>query len=146
MAEEGREAAKRRNQLAAIHVAKRELRLTEDDYRALLRGLAAVESAADLDWAGRQRVLDAMRKLGWRSGRVRSRPAASKQSTKIKALWLELARLGAVRDASEGALSKFCFRMVRIHRAEWMTAKQANVVIESLKQWLRRVKQDEPVS
>ena len=64
----------RTKQLAAIHAAKRDLGLDDDAYRLMLRHVAGVDSAADLDAAGRRKVVDHMRKSGW-SRRPRKRVA-----------------------------------------------------------------------
>lgn len=55
----------RTKQLAAIHAGKRDLGLDDDAYRLMLHTVAGVDSAADLDAAGRRKVLDHMRKTGW---------------------------------------------------------------------------------
>lgn len=136
------EDAKRRNQLSAIHVAKAQLGLADEDYRAMLRSIGGVDSAAGLDWAGRNALLDELRKLGWKSKRVRPRgPQSSNETDKVKALWRELARVGAAKDPSEAGLAAYCFRMTRVHRVEWLTGDQIQKFIECLKQWLARVKQ-----
>ncbi|WP_084312960.1 gp16 family protein [Desulfobulbus elongatus] len=57
-------AENRRGQLAAIHVARRDLGMDEDTYRLMLREVAGADSSKDLDAAGRRRVLDHMRRLG----------------------------------------------------------------------------------
>lgn len=64
----------RTKQLAAIHAAKRDLGLDDDAYRLMLMNVAGVDSAAGLDAAGRQQVLDHLRKSGW-SRRPRKRVA-----------------------------------------------------------------------
>jgi phage gp16-like protein len=56
---------RRRKQLAAIHAARRDLGLDEDGYRLMLREVAGVDSAKDLDMAGRRQVLDHLRRVGW---------------------------------------------------------------------------------
>lgn len=56
---------RRRKQLAAIHAARRDLGLDEDGYRLMLREVAGAESAKDLDAAGRRKVLDHLRRVGW---------------------------------------------------------------------------------
>ena len=56
---------RRRKQLAAIHAARRDLGLDEDGYRLMLREGAGAESAKDLDAAGRRKVLDHLRRVGW---------------------------------------------------------------------------------
>jgi phage gp16-like protein len=63
------EARRRRAQLAAIHVAKAQLLMAEDAYRALVERVStecgrAVTSSAHLDEAGRQKLLDELRRLG----------------------------------------------------------------------------------
>lgn len=56
---------RRRKQLAAIHAARRDLGLDEDGYRLMLREVAGVQSAKDLDADGRRKVLDHLRSVGW---------------------------------------------------------------------------------
>ncbi|MGE4406444.1 gp16 family protein [Pseudomonas sp.] len=56
---------RRRKQLAAIHAARRDLGLDEDGYRLMLREVAGVDSAKDLDVGGRRKVLDHLRRVGW---------------------------------------------------------------------------------
>lgn len=56
---------RRRKQLAAIHAARRDLGLDEDGYRLMLREVAGVASAKDLDTDGRRKVLDHLRSVGW---------------------------------------------------------------------------------
>lgn len=58
-------AAGRREDLAKIHIAKKDLGMADDAYRALLWTIARVRSAADLDYGGRQRVLEHMKACGW---------------------------------------------------------------------------------
>lgn len=67
-----RPAQARNAGLAQIHIAKAQLMkagvLDEDGYRAMLFAQARVKSAAELDHAGRARVLNHMRRLGARLG------------------------------------------------------------------------------
>lgn len=49
---------RRRAELAKIHLAKKVLGLDDETYRAMLRNVAGVDSAADLDARGRRAVLD----------------------------------------------------------------------------------------
>lgn len=55
----------RQRDLAAIHVAKAQLGLDDEPYRAMLWSVARVHSAADLDHAGRHAVLDHLRARGY---------------------------------------------------------------------------------
>lgn len=56
----------RRRDLAAIHAAKRDLAMSDDAYRDILWSVARVKSSADLDQAGRSKVLDHFRACGWK--------------------------------------------------------------------------------
>lgn len=54
----------RNRELAAIHCAKRDLRMDDEAYRCMLYAVGRVHSAKDLDAAGRRAVLDHMRAVG----------------------------------------------------------------------------------
>lgn len=56
----------RNSDLAKIHVAKKQLCMTEEDYRAMLWTQGRVESASDLDHIGRQRVLEHLKACGFK--------------------------------------------------------------------------------
>jgi len=58
----------RQKELGAIHIAAKQLGLDRDAYEAMLWTVARVRSAADLDWAGRKRVLDHLAACGARIG------------------------------------------------------------------------------
>ncbi|HXH02648.1 MAG TPA: regulatory protein GemA [Candidatus Competibacteraceae bacterium] len=133
----------RRADLAKIHLAKKQLHLDNGTYRALLRRVAGVDSAAALDSSGRARVLRELRRLGWRP-RLPPRPGGAPdtpQARLIRALWLRLYRAGAVRDPGERALGRFVARMTGNADSATLDTQQANVVIEALKAWLQRVTQ-----
>jgi hypothetical protein len=59
-------ADQRRRDLAAIHISKKRLGMDETAYREMLLDIAGVESAADLDYVGRKKVLDRLRGNGLR--------------------------------------------------------------------------------
>lgn len=133
----------RRRELAQIHVAKTQLAMTDDSYRAMLWAVARVKSAADLDWTGRKQVLDHMKRCGFKvkpAKAARTRALASDdQSRKIRALWLDLAQAGEVRDPSEAALASFVRRHTGADALQWLTTAQASRIIEHLKRWRARV-------
>jgi hypothetical protein len=54
-------------QLAVVHVAKKELRLRDEEYRALLKAECGVESSKDLDPAKFDRLMKRFEKLGFTS-------------------------------------------------------------------------------
>jgi len=143
-------AAKRRlSDLAKIHIAKKDLGMDDDDYRAMLQNIAGVGSSADLSIHGRSKVLHHLESnLGWKP-KPQARKARQKITAttpvdrKIRALWLDLANAGAVRDRSEKALASYVKRQTGIDRLDWLSSKQAERVIEALKQWVARIEQQE---
>ena len=58
------------NHIGAIHVLKAKLRLSDDDYRALLKGLTLKTSSKDMSPAEQQKVRDHMQGLAERMGVV----------------------------------------------------------------------------
>ena len=81
----------RKSELAQIHIAKQQLGIDDDTYRAMLWTVARVNSAADLDFSGRKKVLDHLKAKGFKKkpakGYKSPRPLASDdQSKKIRAL------------------------------------------------------------
>jgi phage gp16-like protein len=125
--------ARRTRELAKIHaVAWRQLGLDEETYRAMLHEVAGVTSAADLDAAGRARVLDHLARLG---GRARHRYPGRPHNTenpetgpllrKVEALLAEAGRPWSYADA----LAK---RMYSVDRTAWCKADQLRGIIAAL--------------
>lgn len=67
----------RKRELATIHIARQQLGMDEATYRDMLWAVARVRSAADLDWAGRKRVIDHLAGSGARIGGKRSPSTSS---------------------------------------------------------------------
>jgi phage gp16-like protein len=63
--------------LGKIHIAKKQLSMSDADYEAMLWTQGRVRSAKDLDFAGRRAVLDYLRSIGFR-------PVAAKKSARPK--------------------------------------------------------------
>ena len=78
---------------AVIHVARGQLAMSDEDYRALLRGVAGVASSVDLDETGFAAVMAEFERLGFRNTKGRAQPAhrdgmaTPAQIGKIRALW-----------------------------------------------------------
>lgn len=134
---------KRTNELAMIHIAKKDLNIDDEAYRNILWTCARVHSSKDLDFHGRNKVIEHFKACGWKA----KPPAKTKQTTKLSAepqhkmirgLWLELHAVGTVIDPSEQAILRFIKNQTKIDRMEWLSNKQASQIIERLKQWLAR--------
>lgn len=139
------------NHTAAIHVLKSKLQLTDDDYRALLKGLTNKTSSKDLSDKERQAVRDHMQQLAERMGVVkpgrRRAPArsfaqakaeASPRERKVWALWHQLHRDGLVHDTSPKALNAWVLKMVGVSALAFANAAQLDTLIEALKSWQQR--------
>ena len=130
----------RRKCLAKIHIAKKELGLSDEEYRDLIGAtVAGKESAADLDEGQLQLLLNRLYDLGWRPRlpRASDRPMPA-TVWKARQLWLQLYELGAVRNPQWTALARFAKRMTGIGDLRRLTGKHGAIVIEALKQWLER--------
>lgn len=128
----------RRGLLALVHCARKDLALTEDTYRAMLQNIGGAESARDLDDASLGRVVDHLKRLGWKpksAGRHGSTPAVRK----IWAMWTDLGDRGALRNATRPALRAYVKRLTGVEEPEWLNPGQARRVIENLKSWQARI-------
>lgn len=132
----------RNAELAQIHVAKKQLALDEDTYRAVLWAVARVRSSKDLDWTGRKAVLEHFKAKGWKPKPPKTaraeKPVPRGQDALVKSLWNELHQAGKVRDPSDAALGAWLTRNRWPERPEWLNYMQINQAIEALKKWLAR--------
>ena len=139
------------NHIAAIHVLKSKLQLTDDDYRALLRNLTHKTSSKDLTDKERQAVRDHMQQLAERAGVAKplrrratgrtfaqAKAAASPRERKVWALWNQLGRDGVVHDTSAAALNAWVARTVHVSALAFANGAQLDTLIEALKAWQQR--------
>jgi hypothetical protein len=134
----------RNGDLAAIHIAKAKLRLSDDEYRDLMATVCSgVRSAAALDWTGRRRFLEHLNvclRHGVGPGGARHiRQELTPVQRRMWALWMQLADAGLVRERSMLAIEAWVRGQIGVDRLEWMTSQQEHLVVERLKRWLQRV-------
>ena len=140
--------------LRLVHVGRRELQMSEEDYRAMLQSVTGASSAKGLGVIQLDAVVTRMKECGFKvrqkasaSGAKRNSPPSSAavrapEVRKIRAIWITMYQDGFLRDGSEDALGSYIQRMtananggVGINRAEWLTSPQADRVLEALKKW-----------
>ena len=137
------------NHIAAIHVLKSKLRLSDEDYRALLVNLTGKASSKELPPAQQEAVRDHMQALaaklglaqptrGRRTTFAQSKTAASPRERKVWALWHQLGRDGVVHDTSAAALNAWVARTVHVSALAFANAAQLDTLIEALKAWQQR--------
>lgn len=132
------------NTFAIINIAKKELGLDDDDYRALLKRVTGKASLRDMTGAEKLAVIDDMKAKGFK---VRS--GGSKRSDRayirmIFALWASCHKSGVLEDGSRRALLTFInnhvAKDVNVINPDALTYDQASPVIEALKAMERRGK------
>lgn len=129
----------REREIRLIHVAKRELQLDDDTYRAMLWSLARVKSSKDLDFTGRKKVLDHLKARGFK---VKTAPANKNASDsryrKIRVLWKELKKRAMVEKDTDQAVRAYIKRTTGCEDFQFLNNHQISTVIESLKSWVAR--------
>ncbi|HEB50359.1 MAG TPA: regulatory protein GemA [Desulfobulbus sp.] len=118
-----------RKKLAVIHIVKRELGLSDEEYRDILEQVTGVRSARDLDEAGFRRL---MRRF------ARSRHYRSSRDGITFRQKLYIRHL--VRDLGwdERHFTNFLKKYYHQDTIDTMSRKEAGKLIESLKNILRR--------
>ena len=128
----------RANDLAKIHMAKKDLAMDDATYRAMLRRTTGYDSTAHLKTADRTKVLAEMQRLGWQpkpSGPHRA------SSNMLIAMWLVLYQQGKVRNRDTTALLAWASKTTGrtdLKTLDWLTAEQVTACKNGLKQWLKR--------
>lgn len=136
----------RQRLIRLIHVAKRDLSMDDDTYRAILQRIGKKASSADLTIPELEKVLEHLKRSGFKV-RSKAKPAQAKpsrplaqdgESKKIRALWLFLHELGAVKNPSEEALATYVKRIAGVDALQWISGEQAERLIETMKKWAMR--------
>lgn len=123
---------KRRAMLSKVHLAAKELALSDDSYRLMLARLTGKDSAKDCTDDQLDTVLGEFRRLGWTPKTKRPR-SAQPFVRKIWAIWGDVRPL--LDDGDDAALMGFVRRQTGIDRVEWLNAEQATKVIQGLEGW-----------
>lgn len=130
---------KRNLQLSKIHIAKKDLGLDDDTYRALLGRVSGVRSAKDLNPRQIGAVLAEFERLGWASTTtkktVRTAPSPAvdraKLVGKIEAFLAEAKRPWEYADGMAS-------RMFKVERVEWLDPEQLRKMVAALSYDARR--------
>lgn len=133
----------RRALIAKVHIAPKQLAMTDEDYRAVMRRITGKISAADCNVVQLQALVREFERMGFRTSAAPKKPGAVKRADhpvarKARALWISLGLLCGVRDYSEAALEAFARRQMGCDRFAWINQSQADKVIEALKAMLER--------
>ena len=152
-------AQQKKRLITLINVAKGSLQLDEAIYRAMLKHATGKDSLRAMNLPELEQALEVFKQKGFKPTlnshkKRRLSPAAGKSKLasidKIRAIWITMGHHLVIQDNSESALDAYVRRMtLRSHIANnqtqgvdataWMTEQQAYKVLESLKNWHKRV-------
>ena len=126
--------------LAAIHVAKKQLGLDDDTYRAMLVRVTGKASTKDMTEAERNRVVEELRGKGFKpASKGLRKKLEGRYAAKLQALWIAGWNLGIVRDRTDEALIAFVQRQTHVDHVRFLhDPEDAMSAIEGLKGWLAR--------
>lgn len=128
-------------QIALLHVAKKQLSLDDDSYRAILARYGRCESAADLTQPGFTAVIKYFTAMGFRSTRTQRtygyRPtmATPAQVELIRSLW---EKFSGKPDDSDVELNRWLERFHKVSSLRFVDNKKGAKVISALKAMLAR--------
>lgn len=127
----------RTSAIAKVHVAKKQLGLDDETYRAVLRRVTGRDSAADLNEVQLGKVIREFVRLGWTGGDD-LRTGRTSTGRLIRALWRD-----ASREKSETSLRSMIRRVLGlaedvIPEPDMLSVADASKVIEALKKMKRR--------
>lgn len=139
----------RNSLIKLIQVGRRDLRLDEPTYRDILRAWGGTESLSAMSIDGMKKVLDYFKSQGFTVRKLSGvrKQATDKRAKKVRALWLFLHELGAVRDPSEAALTAYVQRIAKVDHLHWARGwrrdlpearERTELLIETLKKWVMR--------
>lgn len=124
-------------QIAMVQAAKRQLGLSDDEYRGLVRRIGGAESARDLTPAGFTALIRAFETLGFQRTNpplhVRRGMATPAQIALVEELWRDYAG-----DNSGERLRHWLERSYKISALRFMTQDHAAMAINGLRVMLRR--------
>jgi hypothetical protein len=124
-------------QIAMIQAAKRQLGLSDDDYRGLLWRMGEVESARDLTSSGFNALIRAFEQLGFQRTNpplhVRRGMATPAQLALIEQLWRQWSG-----DENASAMRAWIERSYKISALRFMTTDHAAMAINALRVMNRR--------
>mgnify|MGYP005988359387 CR=1 FL=1 len=127
-----------------IHIAKSQLQLDDDLYRANLKELTSKSSCADMTIPDLVKVLEHMKKSGFKVT-SNNKQKLTGPHAKLFSLWQEMADAGYIKNRTYSALEAWATANcktknggVPVAKLEWFTPMMFSQAIEQLKTWNQR--------
>lgn len=126
--------------LAVLHIAKKNLGLDDETYRAKLANITGKSSAKDMTEAERQKVLVVFRNEGFEApSKAPRKNLTGRYAKKLQALWIAGYNLGVVRDRRDAALLAFVKRQTGVDHTRFLHfPDDGRAAVEAVKGWLKR--------
>jgi phage gp16-like protein len=135
-----------KQKLAVLHVAKKQLQLSDDNYLAILRETGGVASAKDLSEHGFEAVMLRFYRMGfrstWNARNFGYRPgmATPRQVAMIRALWNEFTK----GQGTDQTLGKWLSNKFGVSSVRFLDAEKARQVGGALKRMTGQVATPRP--
>lgn len=129
----------RKRLMGAIHAAAGKLGMDTADknpsseYRTMLAALGGASSTTAMDEQALKRVLKHLLQT-----LNPTKPKDGWHAEKMRQLWAELAKTGALKDPTEQGLVKFVQAQTGLAALRFLSTHQGNRIVETLKAWLSR--------
>jgi phage gp16-like protein len=127
----------KKREVQLIKIAQRQLNMDDATYRAVLFAVARVHSATELDWAGRQRVLEHMKKCGFKVKANRHRRQAPRKLDRSELMQKIEAQLADAQRPWAYAKS-MAKRMFSVDDLEFCTPEHLHKMVAALEYDARR--------
>ncbi len=144
------EVDNRKHYYTLLQVGKAELHWDDEFYYGIwlpMQGATLKDgkySASTMTIGQLCQAVETMRKSGFKikhsNDKSSRKLAGDAQSQKIRALWLDMHKQGIVRNPAEASLAAYVKRLTNVDALQWLDTQQASGVIEALKKWQQRVK------
>lgn len=125
-----------KKELAKIHLGKKAMGLSDDDYRAFLLGLTNKDSSKSMTQAQRLRVIAEMRNKG--AFKKAKKPLTGQQKACV-AKWYKLRSLGAINSKDKTSLNKFINQRFTVWNVWDLDTSQTNQLLGMLQGWIDKV-------
>lgn len=116
----------RNKDLAMIHIAKKKIGMDDETYRSMLWTCARVKSSADLDYAGRAKVLAHLASRGWK------KPTAPNVTQLKKPLISKIGALLADMKLPWAYAEGIAKQMYKRTKLEWCNTDELRSIVAAL--------------
>lgn len=132
------------NLKAQIHIAKSQLGLDDETYRSVLEGATGETSCAAMSERELKAALQAFKDRGFKSRPPRKAKGNATLEEKLITVWRAMASDGLLNNGSDAALRSYVRRQTgnKFEAPQFCDNKTLIRLIESLKQWRKRLERD----